>query len=193
MTLTRRVAHLIFAAGILALAGCKSAGVPPNQPLQKDTLEEYAIVIVGLDSTMQSTWGPWTYSENSQTVNGVLGGALLRTLNVNKPGQGFVAMRVSPPLKNERFGPMEFVPADGEYRYKYCKGRKVPTVQVRAGDVIYAGSLLVGSNGPNLSLRFVYDMVGARRFVAANYPALADRLQAQPFEFFEVRTQPTCR
>lgn len=195
------VAHLARRSALTALmalaagwlAACSSKGVPPNPTLTEDTLDEYAIVIVGLDTPLQSTWGPWNFSDISQTVNGIIGGKVTRTLNSNPPTRGFVAMRVSPLMRNERFGPMEFTPADNSYRFRYCKGRKVPTVQVRRGDVIYAGTLVLDSHDGKVWLRTEFDMAGARRFVQANYPSLADKLQAQPFTYFEVKSEPGCR
>ena len=186
-----RYALVLLAAGWLA--ACSTKGVPPNPALTEDTLDEYAIVIVGLDTPLQSTWGPWNYSDFNQTVNGIVGGKVTRTLNTNPPTRGFVAMRVSPLMRNERFGPMEFTPADNSYRFRYCKGRKVPTVQVRRGDVIYAGTLVLDSHDGKIWLRTEFDMTGARRFVQANYPSLADKLQAQPFTYFEVKNEPSCR
>ncbi|WP_374626084.1 hypothetical protein [Pandoraea sp.] len=187
----RRAALALPAAGWLA--ACSTQGVPPNPALTADTLDEYAIVIVGLDTPLQSTWGPWNYSDFSQTVNGIVGGKFTRTLNTNPPTHGFVAMRVSPLMRNERFGPMEFTPADNSYRFRYCKGRKVPTVQVRRGDVIYAGTLALDSHDGKIWLRTAFDMAGARRFVQANYPSLASKLQPQPFTYFEVKSEPGCR
>ncbi|WP_353193849.1 hypothetical protein [Pandoraea pnomenusa] len=187
----RRVALALLATGWLA--ACSTKGVPPNPQLTEDTLEEYALVIVGLDTPLQSTWGPWTYSDYSQTVNGIIAGKVTRTLNTNPPTRGFIAMRVSPLMRNERFGPLEFVPADGSYRFRYCKGRKVPTVSVRRGDVIYAGTLVLDSHDGKIWLRTEFDMAGARRFVQANYPSLADKLQPQPFAYFEVKSEPGCR
>jgi len=189
--LARRSALTALAVGWLA--ACSTKGVPPNPSLTEDTLDEYAIVIVGLDTPLQSTWGPWSYSDFSQTVNGIVGGKVTRTLNTNPPTRGFVAMRVSPLMRNERFGPMEFTPADNSYRFRYCKGRKVPTVQVRRGDVVYAGTLMLDSRDGKIWLRTEFDMAGARRFVQANYPSLADKLQAQPFTYFEVKSEPSCR
>ncbi|VVE73804.1 hypothetical protein PCA31118_04613 [Pandoraea captiosa] len=175
------------------LAACSTKGVPPNPALTEDTLDEYALVIVGLDTPLQSTWGPWNFSDYSQTVNGIIGGKITRTLNSNPPTRGYIAMRVSPLMRNERFGPMEFTPADNSYRFRYCKGRKVPTVQVKRGDVIYAGTLVLDSHDGKLWLRTEFDMAGARRFVQANYPSLVDKLQPQPFTYFEVKSEPSCR
>ncbi|MFJ2994141.1 hypothetical protein [Pandoraea sp. NPDC087047] len=186
----RRALVLLSAA---CVAACSTRGVPPNPALTDDTLDEYAIVIVGLDTPLQSTWGPWNYSDFNQTVNGIVGGKITRTLNSNPPTRGFVAMRVSPLMRNERFGPMEFTPADNSYRFRYCKGRKVPTVQVRRGDVIYAGTLVLDSHDGKIWLRTEFDMAGARRFVQANYPSLANKLQPQPFTYFEVKSEPSCR
>lgn len=188
--------HCVALAGgatLVALAACSTKGIPPNPPVTQDTLEDSAIVIVGLDTPLQSTWGPWTFSEYTQTVNGVLGGKLTRTLNSNPPTRGFIAMRVSPPMRNERFGPLEFTPADNSYRFRYCKGRKVPTVQVRAGDVVYAGTLMLEARNGQIYLRTAFDMAGARAFVAANYPSLADKLQGQPFTYYEVKSEPGCK
>lgn len=175
------------------LAACSTRGAPPNPSVGNDTLDDSAIVIVGLETPLQSTWGPWTYSDFSGTVNGVLGGKVTRTLNTNPPTQGFVLMRVQPPLRNERFGPMEFTPADNSYRFRYCKGRKVPTVEIHRGDVVYAGTLAIDAHNGQLYLRTTFDMAGARRFVQANYPALASRLQGQPFVYYEVKSEPGCR
>ncbi|MBN4666625.1 hypothetical protein HUS70_14345 [Pandoraea nosoerga] len=190
---TFRAAVLAALACAALLSACASKGVPPNPPLTEDTLDEYALVIVGLDTPLQSTWGPWTFSDESQTVNGILANKVIRTLNTNPPTRGFIAMRVSPLMRNERFGPIEFTPADNSYRFNYCKGRKVPTVQVRRGDVIYAGTLGLDSHDGQIWLRTAFDMAGARRFVQANYPSLADKLQPQPFAYYEVRSQPVCR
>ncbi|AKM29441.3 hypothetical protein AB870_03760 [Pandoraea faecigallinarum] len=188
---TWRRALLVMAAGVLA--ACSTKGVPPNPTLTDDTLDEYAIVIVGLDTPLQSTWGPWSYSDFNQTVNGIIGGKITRTLNSNPPTRGYLAMRVSPLMRNERFGPLEFTPADNSYRFRYCKGRKVPTVQVKRGDVIYAGTLVLDSRDGKIWLRTEFDMAGARRFVQANYPSLADKLQPQPFTYYEVKSEPGCR
>ncbi|VVD99356.1 hypothetical protein PMO31116_02021 [Pandoraea morbifera] len=192
--LARRAALAALASlSAVWLAACSTKGVPPNPALTEDTLDEYALVIVGLDTPLRSTWGPWSYSDDSQTVNGIVGAKLIRTLNANPPTRGFIAMRVSPLMRNERFGPMEFTPADNSYRFRYCKGRKVPTVNVRRGDVIYAGTLMLDSHDGKLWLRTAFDMAGARRFVQANYPSLADKLRPQPFTYLEVRSEPSCR
>ncbi|ODP31019.1 hypothetical protein [Pandoraea sp. ISTKB] len=183
----------LIGAAAIALAACSTKGVAPNPALTEDTLDEYAIVIVGLDTPLQSTWGPWNFSDFNQTVNGIIGGKITRTLNSNPPTRGYLAMRVSPLMRNERFGPMEFTPPDNSYRFRYCKGRKVPTVQVKRGDVIYAGTLVLDSRDGKLWLRTEFDMAGARRFVQANYPSLADKLQPQPFTYYEVKSEPGCR
>ncbi|VVE28186.1 hypothetical protein PAQ31011_03523 [Pandoraea aquatica] len=190
----RRLALILLAAGGLTwLAACSTKGIAPNPTLTEDTLDEYALVIVGLDTPLQSTWGPWTYSDFNQTVNGIIGGKITRTLNSNPPTRGYIAMRVSPLMRNERFGPMEFTPADNSYRFRYCKGRKVPTVRVNRGDVVYAGTLILDNHDGKIWLRTEFDMAGARRFVQANYPSLADKLQPQPFTYYEVKSEPSCR
>lgn len=190
----RRLALILLAAGGLTwLAACSSKGVAPNPTLTEDTLDEYALVIVGLDTPLQSTWGPWNFSDFNQTVNGIIGGKITRTLNSNPPARGYIAMRVSPLMRNERFGPMEFIPVDNSYRFRYCKGRKVPTVRVNRGDVVYAGTLILDNHDGKIWLRTEFDMAGARRFVQANYPSLADKLQPQPFTYYEVKSEPSCR
>ncbi|WP_046292597.1 hypothetical protein [Pandoraea oxalativorans] len=190
----RRLALILLAAGGLTwLVACSTKGVAPNPTLTEDTLDEYALVIVGLDTPLQSTWGPWSYSDFNQTVNGIIGGKITRTLNSNPRTRGYIAMRVSPLMRNERFGPMEFTPADNSYRFRYCKGRKVPTVRVNRGDVVYAGTLILDNHDGKIWLRTEFDMAGARRFVQANYPSLADKLQPQPFTYYEVKSEPSCR
>lgn len=190
----RRLALILLAAsGLTWLAACSTKGVAPNPTLTEDTLDEYALVIVGLDTPLQSTWGPWTFSDFNQTVNGIIGGKITRTLNSNPPTRGYIAMRVSPLMRNERFGPMEFIPVDKSYRFRYCKGRKVPTVRVNRGDVVYAGTLILDNHDGKIWLRTEFDMAGARRFMQANYPSLADKLQPQPFTYYEVKSEPSCR
>lgn len=169
------------------LSACGSDPVNPGQAVTKEDLEKNGILIVGVNSQIASFWGPWKLSLGQ--VGAIPGSLFFMPGVLSKPSHGFVVMKVPAMSENVRFGPEVFTA--GTYYYKFCRGGTAPVVNIKPGEVVYAGTVTAEKDGRFLSLKYSYDFESSKQFVSTSFPELKDSLQERRFEFYKIDT-PTC-
>ena len=179
----------VFGSISMLVSGCQSANMRPGEHVKLEDLSDAGIVVVGMNSPLPSRWGKWAYSDGK--VNAIVGRAFFSTTNVSPPSNGFIVMKVGSTSPGMRFGPSVFSYVGNKY-FKYCSGMRLPSLEVKAGEVIYGGNINANMKGESLFLNYDYDFDAARKFIAQYYPDLSSKLQEKRFSLYRIGSLPNC-
>lgn len=181
---------IMLCLAAVLLVSCARSGVEQGEPVAEDKLAGSAIVVVGLHATgfgkKDIPVTQWKTAKLNDDRTIAPDGMMSRSIEAPMSAK-FAILQVEVP--KESAGGYLFLSGieSDDADTRYCGGSFAPVVRYRAGEVVYAGTVMTRVINRRLFVEHAYDGEAARKYVAATHPELASRLVGRKFVFRRVQ------